>query len=43
LFAVNKRQPGILTSIEADLERAPEEIDEEIEVKPVALERLLAG
>jgi amino acid transporter len=43
LFAVNKRQPGILTSIEADLERAPEEIEESIEVKPVALERLLAG
>ncbi len=28
LFIVNRRQPGILTDIEADLERAPELIEE---------------
>ena len=29
LFVVNRRQPGILVDIEADLERAPELMEEE--------------
>ena len=32
LFVVNRRQPGILADIEADLERVPELKEEVIEV-----------
>jgi amino acid transporter len=32
LFVVNRRQPGILGDIEADLDRAPELIEESIEI-----------
>ena len=43
LFVVNRRQPGILTDIESDLERAPEMMEEEsFEVAEVSPQPALA-
>ena len=42
LFVVNRRQPGILGDIEADLDRAPELIEESIEIEEVAPQPAMA-
>ena len=42
LFLVNRRQPGILSDIEADLERAPELIEEDVEIPEVAPQPVMA-
>ncbi len=42
LFFVNRRQPGILSDIEADLERAPELMEEDVEVPEVAPQPVMA-
>jgi amino acid transporter len=42
LFIVNKRQPGILTAIEADLERVPDYEDEVIEIPDLTPEPVMA-
>ncbi len=42
LFVVNRRQPGILGEIEADLDRAPELIEESIEIDEVAPQPAMA-
>ena len=42
LFVVNRRQPGILADIEADLERAPELIEEDVEIGEVAPQPAMA-
>jgi hypothetical protein len=42
LFVVNRRQPGILDAIEADLDRAPELIEESIEIEEVSPQPAMA-
>ena len=42
LYFVNRRQPGILSDIEADLERAPELIEEDVEIPEVAPQPVMA-
>jgi len=42
LFFVNRRQPGILSDIETDLERAPELIEEDIEVPELSPQPAMA-
>jgi amino acid transporter len=42
LFIVNRRQPGILADIEADLDRAPELIEESIEIEEVSPQPVMA-
>ncbi len=42
LFMVSHRQPGILAEIEADLERAPELIEEDVEIPEVAPQPVMA-
>ena len=42
LFVVNRRQPGILGDIEADLDRAPELIEESIEIEEVTPQPAMA-
>jgi amino acid transporter len=42
LFAVNRRQPGILADIEADLERAPEIDQSDIEIPEVSPQPVMA-
>ena len=42
LFFVNRRQPGILSDIETDLERAPELVEEDIEVPELSPQPAMA-
>ena len=42
LFIVSRRQPGILNDIEADLERAPELIEEDLEIPEVSPQPVMA-
>lgn len=42
LFLVNRRQPGILGDIEADLERAPELMEEDVEVPELSPQPAMA-
>ncbi|HWD54154.1 MAG TPA: APC family permease [Acidimicrobiales bacterium] len=42
LFIVNRRRPGILAAIEADLERAPEPLEDEIVVPELSIEPAMA-
>ncbi len=42
LFLVNRRQPGILSDIEADLERAPELMGEDVEIPELSPQPVMA-
>ena len=43
LFFVNRRQPGILADIEADLERGPEPVEEEeVEIPELSAQPVMA-